>query len=66
LGFENSKRVKNQTFLFMDGFGRFFFTQSPLGDVDVKYQVRESLRDPQSKFRNTLSELKEARDGPAG
>ena len=45
-----------------------FLTQSPLGNVDVKYQVREPLRDPQSNFelRNTLSELKEAPDGPAG
>ena len=43
-----------------------FLTQSPIGDVDVKYQ--EPLRDAQSKFElwNTLSELKEAMDGPAG
>jgi len=27
-----------------------FFTQSPLGDVDVKYHVREPLRDPQPFF----------------
>jgi len=27
-----------------------FLTQSPLGDVDLKYQVREPLRDPRSNF----------------
>jgi len=45
-----------------------FLTQSLLGDVDLKYQVIEPLRDAQSNFelRNTLSELQEARDGPAG
>jgi len=27
-----------------------FLTQSSLGDVDVKYEVREPVRDPQSNF----------------
>jgi len=31
LGFENSQRVKNQTFLFMDGFGWFFDSISHRG-----------------------------------
>jgi len=68
LGFNDSKRVENQTFFVYGRIWLIFLTQSSLGDVDVNYEVREPLRDPQSNFElwNTLSELKEARDVPAG
>jgi len=66
-GFDDSERAKNQLFSLWTDLADLL-THFPVGNEYVKYQVREPLWDPQSNFEllNTLSELKEARDGPAG